>query len=619
MRLAGILETCGRNLSACSVQELFDFLLLKPLYGDIAEDRIILVIIDAVDEANELGGNELAEVLSEYSSRIPSFLKILLTSRNDSIVQRYFLDCKQLHIDIHTDENNGDIYRYLKKQLWDIMDDYPEWRREQVLRAFARKCRNSFLYAELLAKSVRSKAISVDHAEAVPKGLNGFYFNWMRRKFPDEMQYEEEYAPALSLIAAVNQLPVRMLDKTLGMKGIKFRKFMRRLKTFLEREKNVFGEECIYFFHRSFAEWLCSENADAYELSVEDGIQMLAETMADSYVNNDLTDFETEHLLEYLLANCMYDLYREVSSDSRYLQRLYQLAHQCESLSGGYEHALKLYKKTIGFLKNTDSEACEFQVLRCRAICGMGRCLFALGDYEGVLEVLSKEMEEIMNKCDVEEQMNALMIIGCACDWKGDRQQSADVFEKLLGIAQKEDSNHYMLRSYAGLFWNDSFNDIEQAVSHLSAIQSMELSENDKVMFDLCTARILLSMGKLSEALERYDICFQDYDFAQYEDYYSMKKNKMLLLEILPACFDNERYLDGMRFGLEIWGRIRNHGWLEECYCSAWIALNYLMLGDVEAAERFLYHAQACNNTMTDTRSQWMEMQLTSVEGFCAF
>ena len=115
--------------------------------------------------------------------------------------------------------------------------------------------------------------------------MNGFYFNWMRRKFPDEMQYEEEYAPALSLIAAVNQLPVRMLDKTLGMKGIKFRKFMRRLKTFLEREKNVFGEECIYFFHRSFAEWLCSENADAYELSVEDGIQMLAETMADSYVN----------------------------------------------------------------------------------------------------------------------------------------------------------------------------------------------------------------------------------------------------------------------------------------------------------------------------------------------
>ena len=169
MRLAGILETYGKNLSACSVQELFDFLLLKPLYGDIAEDRIILVIIDAVDEANELGGNELAEVLSEYSSRIPSFLKILLTSRNDSIVQRYFSDCKQLHIDIHTDENNGDIYRYLKKQLWDIMDDYPEWRREQVLRAFARKCRNSFLYAELLAKSVRSKAISVDHAEAVPK------------------------------------------------------------------------------------------------------------------------------------------------------------------------------------------------------------------------------------------------------------------------------------------------------------------------------------------------------------------------------------------------------------------------------------------------------------------
>lgn len=179
--------------------------------------------------------------------------------------------------------------------------------------------------------------------------------------------------------------------------------------------------------------------------------------------------------------------------------------------------------------------------------------------------------------------------------------------------------SNYMLRSYAGLFWNDSFNDIEQAVSHLSAIQSMELSENDKVMFDLCTARILLSMGKLSEALERYDICFQNYDFAQYEDYYSMKKNKMLLLEILPACFDNERYLDGMRFGLKIWGRIRNHGWLEECYCSAWIALNYLMLGDVEAAERFLYHAQACNNTMTDTRSQWMEMQLTSVEAFLHF
>lgn len=619
MRLAGILENCGRDLSAYSVQELFDLLLLKPLYGDTAEDRIILVIIDGVDEANEFSGNELAEVLSEYSSRIPSFLKILLTSRNDSIVQRYFSDCEQLHIDIHTDENNGDIYRYLKEQLWDIMDDYPKWRREQVLREFARKSGSSFLYAELLVKSVRSEAVSVDQADTVPKGLNGLYFNWMRRKFPDEMQYEEEYAPALSLIAAVNQLPVRMLDKTIGMKGIKFRKFMRRLKTFLETEENVFGEECVYFFHKSFAEWLCSENADVYELSAEDGMQMLAETMADSYANNDLTDFEAEHLLEYLQESHMYELYRKVSSDGRYLQRLYQLAQHCESLSGGYEHALRLYEKIAMFLKNTDPEDRELQGLRCRAVCGRGRCLFALGDYEGALEVLSKEREDIMERCDAEEQMHALMIIGCACDWKGDRQQSADVFEELLSFAKKEGSSHYMLRGYAGLFWNDCFNDIEQAVSHLSAIQSMKLSEKDKVTFELCTARILLSMGRLSEAMERYDKCFQNYDFSQYEDYYSMKKNKMLLLEILPACFDNERYLDGVRFGLKIWGCIRNHGWLEECYCSAWIALNYLMLGDVEAAEQFLYHAQACNNTMTDTKSQWMEMQLTSVEAFLHF
>lgn len=619
MRLAGIIENCGRNLATYSVQELFDLLLLKPLYGDTAGDRTILVIIDGVDEANEFSSNELAEVLSEYGNRVPPFLKILITSRNDSIVQRYFSDCEELHIDIHTAENSSDIFRYLQDQLKDMTASFPAWRREQIIKELAKKSGSSFLYAELLVKAICSGSIPVDRPEQVPKGLNGMYFNWMKRKFPDEIQYETEFSSALSLIAAAGQLPVKMLDKTLGLRGTKLSRFMRRMKTFLETEKNLLGEECVYFFHRSFAEWLCSENSDIYELDVEEGMHRLAEKMYISYINGDMTDFEAEFLLEYL-QNCnMLGEYQDASSDQGYLRRLYELGKTYESAVGGFESAAGIYEKIENLLKDRYMDTREIQELRYSSLCGRGRCLFAMGDYVGAFEVLDVEKENIFRFVAANEQMQALMVLASASDWKGNREQAAELFHELLGLSYRENSSHYMLRSYAGLIWNDHFNDVKQAEERLRIVSEMELSESEKMTCNLCIARILLSEGKLSEALECYDNCFREFDSSIYDDFYTLKKNKMLMLEILPACFDNERYLDGIRYGLKIWGHVRNQGWLEECYCASWIALNYLRMGNMEAAEQYLYHAQACNNTVTDVRSSWMEMHLTSVEAFLHF
>ena len=620
IRLTELLESSSGKLASYGAQELFDLLLIQPLYGWIENNTTILVIIDGADEANANGRNELAELLASYADRLPSFLKILITSRNDSIVQRCFSDCEELHIDMYQDENRKDIYRFLKEQLRAQLNGCPSWRREQILDELARKSENSFLYAELLVKSIRASHYSLDRISKVPKGLYGLYFTWMQRKFPDTVQYEEEYWPALNLIAASGRLPVRMLEKALGIRDIRLRKFVRQMKTFLETEKNALGEECLYLFHRSFAEWLSSENADVYELSVEAGERLLAETMLASYQSGTMSDFETEHLLEYLKKSGMEAEYWKVSEDREYLCRLYQLGQNYEAISGGLWSAEKIFRQTEELLSQKLSEDSGLSALYVGALCGRGRCLFGLGCYGEALDILLPATDEIFLYATAEERMQSLAVIGAVYDWKGERKKSAEIFKKLLEIARQEGNPHFILQSYEGLIWNEHFNDVSQAEESLADISTQEFSDSEEVIYNLCRARVMLSEGRLEEALECYDRCLAGFDFYACDNLYTMKKTKMLLLEILPACFDNHRYLDGVRCGLHIWSFIKNRGWLEECYCASWLALNYLRLGDTDAAEDYLNHARACNNTISAAaKSSWMQMQLSSVEAFLCF
>ncbi len=620
IRLTELLEGSSGKLAFYGAQELFDLLLIKPLYGGISGGAAILVIIDGADEANENGSNELAELLSSYADRLPPFLKILITSRNDAVVQRYFSDCEELHIDRYQNENRKDIYRFLKEQLKDRLNGCPSWRKEQILDELARKSGSSFLYAELLVKSIRSSRDSLDRISMAPKGLNGLYFTWMQRKFPDDAQYETEYWPALNLIAASGSLPVRMLEKALGIRGIRLRKFVRQMKTFLETERDALGEECLYFFHRSFAEWLCSENADVYELSEEDGERLLAQTMLVSYQDGTLSDFEAEYILDYLKKSGMREAYQAVSEDREYLFRFYQLGQAYESIPGGLWRAEKIYRQAGELLSQKLPKDPRASSLYAGSLCGRGRCLFGLGCYEEALEVLLPAAERISRYGTAEENMQSLAVIGAVYDWKGERKKSTEIFKALLETAQREGNPHFILQSYEGLIWNEHFNDISQAEETLYAISTQELSDSEEILCSLCRARVMQSEGKLKEALECYDRCLAAFDFSACGNLYTIKKTKMLLLEILPACFDNQRYLDGVRCGLHIWAFIKNQGWLEECYCASWIALNYLRLGDIGAAEDYLNHAQACNNTISAVaKSSWMKMQLFSVEAFLCF
>lgn len=619
-RLVYLLEDSQGALSDYTARELFDLLLLQPTCGDMAAGDAVLVIIDGVDEANEGGNNELAEILASYQHRLPAFLKILITSRNDAVIRRYFSGCDQLHIDANLDDNCQDLVHYLRGQLQPELAAYPRWRQEQLLREMAVKSHNSFLYAELLVKSIRGSGLPLDESTGAPEGLFGLYFNWMQRQFPDPGQYEDHYFPALSLIAAANRLPLELLDKALGLKGMALKRFLRQMKTFLETDRGPLGEEYVYFFHRSFAEWLCGDSADLYQLDVEEAVTTLALTMYKSYESGRLSDYETEYVLEYLVNSGLAAQYDAITADRSFLRRLCQLGQSYERVPGGFQNSLHLYQQAERLLNHGEPALEESRSLAISLRCGQGRCLFALGRFQEALTMLETNLEEILALGGAEERLRTLMIIGAAYDWKGERDRSILAFERLLHSARQEDDPRYILSAYQGLIWNDHFNNLQQALESLPLATAAGLGVEEQMACNLCLSRIWLSNGQLTQALASYDQCLADFDFQRCDDFYTYKKNRMLLLEILPACFDNGRYVEGVRRGLRLWGQVMGRSWLEECYCASWLALNYLRLGDLAAAEQYLYHAQACNNTLTDlAKSHWMQMHLTSVEGFLHF
>ena len=86
------------------------------------DHKPIVIVIDALDEASVDNRNELADVIVSQFSKTPAWVKLLVTSRNEPMLQRKFGKLKPISFsDKNVNDNESDIYGYFSKHLNDIL------------------------------------------------------------------------------------------------------------------------------------------------------------------------------------------------------------------------------------------------------------------------------------------------------------------------------------------------------------------------------------------------------------------------------------------------------------------------------------------------------------------
>lgn len=249
---------------------LFKHLILEPLQKIDNPQKTVVILIDALDEASQDNYNPLAEILSIYIGQLPKWLKIVITSRDDSSVTSFLKDYSEIiNLDdkSHSSNSSQDIQRYVERMLSNYSTS---------IQKVTVESGNNFLYAQLLCDTIKEKPDFA--AEGLPLGLNGYYHSYIRRYFSNnKFTFDDHAVPLLYLILTAYE-PLQKesiynrLHQVCGDWCTNRRMFANLLKCFGPLLKEV--DECLTPFHKSLFDWFLDEKENEdYALSRQDGLE----------------------------------------------------------------------------------------------------------------------------------------------------------------------------------------------------------------------------------------------------------------------------------------------------------------------------------------------------------
>lgn len=293
----------------------------------IAGDRDeVVIIIDGLDEvAGERSGpravNPLAEELGRLldEGRVPRLVRLLVTSRPDAAVADPLKAARRLDVDAHPEEGEADVRAYVEARV-----GREDPHREEI----ARGAGADFQYAKVACDLAGRGAFD---AAAVPGSLGGLYRLYLDRAFGEAGAQPDTSAPsekapevagdasqeeanhknarrnkrmrknrkALCLIASMGEpVPRETLRRAMG--------WGRRDEGYFRRALGMFLSETpdgrVSLFHKSFSDWLWSDEAHEYQCEPSEGRKLALNACLSSFRDDvsGMNRFEATNLLPLL-------------------------------------------------------------------------------------------------------------------------------------------------------------------------------------------------------------------------------------------------------------------------------------------------------------------------------
>lgn len=270
-----------RLLDTASGTDLFETLLVEPLNKiENRNGRKAVVVIDAIDEISDINERtELIGLLSDNSKYLPSWFKIIITSRPDNKLEYLLQDSTVLKIDTLSTENIQDINDYIDSFLakHNLSINYSD--KKELIEGSG----GNFLYVYFALSEILEGGPQIEYKKNYPRGLDGIYARTINRKFKNIDEYESEVVPIFEVLSAVKApISIDELSKITGEGKRQLISKIQKISAFIHRDNNM-----LCFYHKSLAEWLVNfEKSDEYYIERKEGEKKIV-----SWIKNHDNDF----------------------------------------------------------------------------------------------------------------------------------------------------------------------------------------------------------------------------------------------------------------------------------------------------------------------------------------
>ncbi|XP_068702289.1 uncharacterized protein [Montipora foliosa] len=313
----------GVEINDMEVVDLFDLLFLEPLSRVADPGFISLVVIDALDESQYQGRNDLLDVISRLFKNLPLWLRFFVTTRPEVNIWDSLKDLQPLLLGAKDDDNLKDIRFYFE---WSLSNLLEVERRELVLDDLVQKSEGVFLCAQFLVDFIRANCSTILTLEqldkTLPAGISCVYQSYFHRLEDDlckELNItEEQFLCFLSAIAAAREpLPLGFVPKFL-CKNLSSAIVMRTVSKAIAIVSSLLPvhDDRIHFFHKSVKDWLTDKSRyGKHSFSVEEmeGHKILSTLCCNEFDElkrkgvsksqsfTDTTRFALEHGVQHML------------------------------------------------------------------------------------------------------------------------------------------------------------------------------------------------------------------------------------------------------------------------------------------------------------------------------
>ncbi len=238
---------------------LFDTLLVGPFAKEFPAPREpLLIVLDGLDEATQPGGeNPLAEIVAADWSRLPPWLRLMVSSRPEAELVQWLSGRQRIELRAEDTEQQADLAAYLRERLAGIGRPPSE----EVLSQILDRSEGAFHYAAMLVEEVRQGRCDLDNPVDLPAGLNPFYLQTFRRRFADLSAYRSQTRPLLELIlAAPEPVPIAVLAGVVKRDSRDVREDLRALGSLVVLEPDLDKADSdwdtVRLSHASLRSWL---------------------------------------------------------------------------------------------------------------------------------------------------------------------------------------------------------------------------------------------------------------------------------------------------------------------------------------------------------------------------
>ena len=292
--ISRILErSCLRDPFDC-----FEQAVVVPLHQLKDKIQNYFVVVDALDECSDLGdsGTSMVHFIKENYARLPGWIHLILTSRNDSSVLRHFSRFPKLHLSSTDSRNLQDIEIFITAKAFEnpsllemlkfklgFGDQIPN-----LTSKLLHQSQGNFLFAKEMLRYLNEDPQGVD-LNKLPNTIGEHYESYLRRAFGSREKFKSALAVLEVLVSSFEPLTIDRLFDVLNIREKTDYEYdlvytLRSLSHFITCGR----DNTISLFHLSFQEWLTSEEnlGNPYYVSCSRGHIRLSEYYMTSVTKN---------------------------------------------------------------------------------------------------------------------------------------------------------------------------------------------------------------------------------------------------------------------------------------------------------------------------------------------